>query len=160
MARIGTILHNDTIGKTLMLFTQTNRLYSKYLDAFFYKKSHISFVKFLVLKLLAGRNGLMTPTQIANWTHTELHNITQLVARMKREELIYTEHSDKDGRTVNVFLTEKGQNILNHAMPVANEFINKIMQSISKDDATKLIQIIGVIRDNAYEGLESLKSED
>ena len=65
MAKISEIPHKETIGKTLMLLTQTYRLMSKYMDAFFYQKASISFTKFMALKILATTNGVMTPTQLA-----------------------------------------------------------------------------------------------
>ena len=156
MAIITEINHGDTIGKTLMLLTQTARLISKYMDSYFYNKVRLSFVKFLVLKNLASRNGVMTPTQIAEWTQTELHNITTLVARLKKEDLVFTQRSDIDKRNVNVFLTDKGRMVLNQVTPVARELIDQIMSSITETDALKLSQILEVLRDNAYGGLESI----
>ena len=156
MARVTEIPHGDTIGKTLMLLTQTARLISKYIDAYFYKKARFSFTKFLVLRILESRNGVMTPTQIAEWTQTELHNITTLVARLKKEDLVFTQRSDIDKRNVNVFLTDKGRMVLNQVTPVARELIDQIMSSITETDALKLSQILEVLRDNAYGGLESI----
>ena len=156
MARVTEIPHGDTIGKTLMLLTQTARLISKYVDAYFYKKARFSFTKFMALKILESRNGVMTPTQIAEWTQTELHNITTLVARLKKEDLVFTQRSDIDKRNVNVFLTDKGRMVLNQVTPVARELIDQIMSSITETDALKLSQILEVLRDNAYGGLESI----
>lgn len=156
MVRITEIPHSETIGRTLMLFTQTARLISKYIDAYFYQNAHFSFTKFMVLKNLASQNGVMTPTQLAAWTQTELHNITTLVARLKKEDLVITERSNIDKRNVNVLLTEKGRIVLNQAMPVARDLINQIMSSITEADAVQFGQMLEVLRDNAYYGLESI----
>ena len=156
MVRITEIPHSEIIGRTLMLLTQTARLINKYMDAYFYKKARLSFTKFMVLKTLASRNGVMTPTQIAQWTQTELHNITTLVARLKEEGLVFTERSDIDKRSVNVFLTDKGRMVLNQAIPVAGELIDRIMSSVTETDASNLSQTLEVLRDNAYSGLESI----
>jgi len=156
MARITEIPHSETIGRTLMLLTQTARLISKYMDAYFYNKARFSFIKFMALKTLASRNGVMTPTQIAEWTQTELHNITTLVARLKKEGLVYTERSNIDKRNVNVFLTEKGRMVLNQVMPVAREIIDQIMSSITETDASNLSPMLEVLRDNTYGRLESI----
>jgi len=156
MARITEIPHSEIIGRTLMLLTQTARLISKYIDAYFYKKAGLSFTQFMTLKILASQNGVMTPTQIAEWTQTELHNITTLVARLKKESLIYTQRSDIDKRNVNVYLTDKGRMVLSKVMPVARELIDQIMSSITEADAAKLTQMIEILRDNAYSRLESI----
>ena len=156
MARILEINHSEPIGKTLMLLTQTSRLISKYIDAYFYQKANISFTKFMALKVLASGNGVMNPTQLAEWTQTELHNITTLVARLKKDGLVYTNRSDIDNRKVNVILTDKGRKVLSEATPVAKELIDKIMSSITKTDAVELSKMLEVLRDNAYIGLESI----
>ena len=159
MARITEIPHGESIGRTLMLLTQTARLISKYIDAYFYRKAGLSFTQFMALKILVSQNGVMTPTRIAEWTQTELHNITTLVARLNKEGLFYTERRDIDKRNVNVFLTDKGRIVLNRVMPVARELIDQIMSSITKADAAKLTQMIEVLRDNAYGGLEAIARE-
>jgi len=156
MTRITEIPHRETIGRTLMLLTQTARLISKYIDAYFYKKAGLSFTKFLVLKTFASQNRVMTPTQIARWTQTELHNVTTLVARLKKEDLVSTGRSDIDKRNINVYLTDKGRMVLNRAMPVARELIDRIMSSITETDAIKLGQMVEVLRDNTYSGLERI----
>ncbi|MFC1929785.1 MarR family winged helix-turn-helix transcriptional regulator [Chloroflexota bacterium] len=132
---------------------------SKYMDTYFYKKSPLSFTKFLTLRILASKNGVMTQTQIAQWTQTELHNITTLVARLKKDGLVNTERSDIDKRNVNVFLTDKGRMVLNQATPVAKEFIDQIMSSFTETNALKLTQMIEILRDNAYDGLESISRD-
>lgn len=156
MARILEIPHGDTIEKTLMLFTQTNRLVNKYIDAYFYKNAPLSFTKFLLIKVLASGNGVMTLSQIAVWTQTELHNIITLVARLKKENLVYTERSNVDKRKVNIILTDKGRKALREALPIASELIGRIMSSITEADTLKLSQILEVLRDNAYDGLENI----
>lgn len=156
MARIPEIQHGETIGRALMLLTQTTRIINKYVDAYFYKKAPISFTKFMALRILASRNGVMTQTQMAEWTQTELHNITALVARLKKEDLVTTERSNIDKRSVNVLLTDKGRIVLNQATPVGRELIDQIMASITETDALKLSQMLEVLRNNAYGGLENI----
>ena len=159
MARITEIPHSELIGRTLMLLTQTSRLISKYIDAYFYRKAGLSCTQFMALKILDSQDGVMTPTQIAEWTQTELHNITTLVARLKKEELVSTKRSDIDKRNVNVYLTDKGRIVLSKAIPVARELIDQIMSSITKADALKFSQTLEILRGNAYGGLEAIARE-
>jgi DNA-binding MarR family transcriptional regulator len=156
MARIVEIAHDEIIGRSLMLLMQTARVINRYVDSYFYKEAKISFTKFMVLKLLASSNGVMNQTQIAEYTQTVLHNITTLVARLKREGLVSTSRSEVDKRSINVSLTDKGRMVLNQAMPVARELIDQIMLSITETDALKLSQMLEVLTDNACGGLEKL----
>jgi DNA-binding MarR family transcriptional regulator len=159
MTRISKIPHDETIGRTLMLLTQTARLISKYADAYFYKKTDVSFTKFMALKILdsAGKNEVMTPTRLAEWTQTELHSVTMLVDRMKKDGLVYTERSEIDRRNVFIFLTDKGRNVLEQAKPLANVLIEHVMSSVTEADAAQLEKILVVLRDNAYDRLESIE---
>ena len=159
MARILEIPHGEPIGKTLMLLTQTSRLINKYIEAYFYQKTTISFTKFMALKVLESGNGVMTPTQLAEWTQTELHNITTLVSRLKKDGLVSTNRSDIDNRKVNVILTDKGRKVLSEATPVARKLIDQIMSSITKTDAVKFSKILEVLRDNAYNGMENIAKD-
>ena len=156
MTRITEIPHSEITGRTLMLFTQTSRLMRKYIDTYFYKKARFSFTQFMVLKTLASNNGVMNQTQIADWTQTELHSVTTLVNRLKKNDLVNTKRSDIDKRVVNVFLTSKGRTMLDQAMPVAEEIIDHMMSPISISDTAKLTQILEIFRDNIYKTLESI----
>jgi DNA-binding MarR family transcriptional regulator len=139
-----------------MLLTQTSRLINKYIDAYFYRKARFSFIKFMVLKVLASNNGVMTPSEIAEWTQTERHNITTLTRRLMKDGLVFTKPSDKDRRSTEVILTGKGRETLNRSMPVARDLIEKVMSSFTEADAEKFSQMLKVLRDNAYDGFESI----
>ena len=58
-----------------------------------------------------------------------------------------------------MLLTDKGRMVLNRAMPVARELIKQIMSSITETDASNLSQTLEVLRDNAYDGLESIAKD-
>ncbi len=156
MARIMEINHSEGIGRNLMLLVQTSRLVDKYIDTYFYHKTRLSFVKFMILKVLNNKGGIMTPSEMAEWTQTERHNITTLIRRLMKEGLVLTKPNNRDKRSINVILTDKGREILNQAMLVAKELIDQIMLSFTESDAEKLGQMLEVLRDNTYHGLEKI----
>ena len=126
----------------------------KYADAHLYRRAGLSTIKFIVLQVLASNGGSMIPSEIAEWTHRETHNITTLVERMKGDGLVTTERSSGDKRFVNVMLTDKGRKVLKENMITAQEIINQAMLSISEGDALLLEQSLQVLRENAHNGLE------
>ena len=144
----------DATLKTFILFVQTARAVLKYADAHLYRESGLSVVKFIVLQGLASNSGGMTPSEIAEWTQTERHNITTLVDRMRRDRLITTEHNSSDKRLLSITLTEKGREVLSQSMPVAKEVVDKVMLSITDGDSALLEKPLRVLRQNAYKGLE------
>jgi len=128
----------------------------KHANTHFYRKEGLSTIKVIVLRVLAANGGTMTPSQIAEWTFRERHNITTLIDRMKRDGLVRIERNNRDKRFVNISLTAKGRKILKQAMPVAREIVNRVMLSISEGDAGPLEKSLRVLRQNAHDGLEHL----
>ena len=124
--------HDDVILRTFILFVQTARAVLKYADAHLYRKARLSTIKLIALRALASNGGTMTPSQIAEWTQTERHNITALINRMRQDGLVTAERNSRDRRLVNVTLTEKGREALsrsnedNHhsASPMMNPMVN------------------------------------
>lgn len=104
--------HTDPVLKAFILFVQTADVTLKYANAHFYKKAGLSVIKFIVLRILATNGGTLRPSEIAQWTLRERHNITTLVERLERDGLVSTKRNDRDRRFVNVTLTDKGRRVL------------------------------------------------
>ncbi len=152
--------HEDRILRTFILFVQAADTTMKYANTHFYRKEGLSVIKVIVLRVLATHGGTMAPSEIAEWTFRERHNITTLINRMKRDGLVRVERNIKDKRFVNVSLTAKGRKVLKQAMPVAREIVNQVMLSISDGDAAPLEKSLRVLRQNAHDGLEDLAKRD
>ena len=145
---------DDIILRTFIPFVQAAHTVLKYADAHFYRKTGLSAIKFIVLQTLAVNGGSMRPSEIAEWTYRERHNITTLVDRLKRDGLIRTNRNSKDTRIMTVTLTDKGQHVLSEATPVSWEIVKEVMRSFSDDDADPLEKQLRVLRQNANYGLE------
>ena len=148
------VYHEDAVLRTFILFVQSAQAVLKYADAHLYRKARLSVVKLIVLQVLDSKGGVMTPSEIAEWTQTERHNITALVNRMKQDGLVTAERSSRDKRFVNITLTDKGREVLRQTMPVAREIVKKVMTSIAERDAILLEKLLRVLRENAHDGLE------
>ena len=135
---------------------QTAHVALKYADTRIYRKERLSVIKFIVLNALAANGGSMRPSEIAEWTFRERHNITTLVARLERDGLVRTERDAKDRRFINVTLTAKGRMVLKGAIPVAREIVDQVMLSIGEDDTALLEESLRLLRQNAHRGLERI----
>ncbi len=147
---------DDIILRTFIMFVQTAHTVLKYTDAHFYRKTGLSAIKFIVLNGLAVNGGSMRPSEIAEWTYRELHNITTLVDRLKRDGLVKTDRNSKDRRVITVTLTGKGQHVLNEATPVSWEIVKEVMGSFSENDAVLLEKQLRTLRQNAHNGLRDI----
>ncbi len=154
--RLKDVDHEDRILRTFILFVQAADATMKYANAHFYRKEGLSVIKVIVLRVLAANGGTMTPSEIAEWTFRERHDITTLIDRMKRDGLVRVERNNRDKRFFSVSLTAKGRKVLKQAMPVAREIVNRVMLSISEGDAVTLENSLRVMRQNAHDGLEHL----
>ena len=138
--------HEDAILRTFILFAQTARAVLKYADTHLYRKARLSTIQLIVLRVLASSGGLMRPSEIAEWTQTERHNITALIDRMRKEGLVTVERNTSDKRLVDVTLTDKGREVLSRAMPVAREVVGQVMLSITEGDSALLEKPLRVMR--------------
>ena len=146
--------HEDSILRTFILFVQASDAVMKYANAHFYRRDGLSAIKFMVLRILAANGGTMTPSEIAEWTFRERHNITTLVDRLEKDDLVMTERNDEDKRSVNIKLTNKGRTTLNEATPTARDIVDRVMLSISGSDAALLERLLRILRQNAHSSLE------
>ncbi len=154
--RLKDVDHEDRILRTFILFVQTSDTIMKYANTHFYRKEGLSVIKVIVLRVLAAHGGTMTPSEIAEWTFRERHNITTLVDRLKRDGLVRVERNNRDKRFLSVSLTAKGRKVLKQATPVARDIVNRVMSSISEGDAIPFEKSLRVLRQNAHDGLVHL----
>lgn len=153
------INEEDSYLRTFILFIQTARIAAKFQNAFMNKNTGLSDVKFIVLMAyFYDPTASITASQIAQWTDTDPNNITTLITRMKREGLLESSRDEKDKRFVRIKITDKGRKTLIEAMPPAQQVIDQLMSSVTKEQVLSLEPILKVIRRNAYDGLETLTS--
>jgi len=139
--------------RSYMIFVQAADKVLKYADARF-RKAGLSLIKYMVLYIIAANGGTMIPSQIAKWTFRKRHDITTLVDRLKRDGFVTAERNERDRRFLNITLTDKGRSVLPQAISVAMEIANQVMLSITEADAVQLEKLMGVLRQNADDGLE------
>ena len=150
--------HEDTIVRTFILFVQSARAVLKYADAILYREARLSVVKLVALQALSTSEKGMMPSELADWTHTERHNITTLVKRLEKDGLVKAEINSSNRRSVKITLTDGGYERLSHAIPVARSIINQVMASVTEGDSVNLEKMLEVLRQNAHQGLEGQSS--
>ncbi len=66
-----------------------------------------------------------------------------------------TKRNHSDRRFVNITLTDKGRGVLPQSISVVKEVANQVMLSITEADAVVLEKLMGVLRQNADDGLKA-----
>jgi DNA-binding MarR family transcriptional regulator len=140
--------HEDPVLRAFMLFMQMAQAVYKYSDNYFYRKNQVTTATFVALKVLITQGGTMTHTDLAKWTNTKRHNITSLVERMTKEQLVTTERSKKDKRYVHITVTNKGRKAFKQANPIARSIMEQLMRGIKERDAREFERLLSIVRVN------------
>jgi DNA-binding MarR family transcriptional regulator len=149
----------NPVWSAFVLFMQTAETVLKYSDAQLYEKEKMSSVKLAALQLLDMHNGTMIHSALAAWMFKEPHSITKLIERLKRDELVVTVRDTIDKRAINIEITDKGRKLLRETVPLAREVAERVMSSISEEDAIELGKLVSVLRQNARNSLAQLSQE-
>jgi len=148
------IYQADNVLRSYITFVKYAEKTVKYADARLRQETGFSFIKYRVLHTIAANGGMMTPSEIANRTLRRRNDITTLVRRLVRDGLVVTDVSDRDKRCVNVTLTDKGRGMLPQLISVVKEIADQVMLSMTEADAVVLEKLMGVLGQNADDGLE------
>lgn len=100
-----------------------------------------------VLMLLGDKNP-STVGDISRRSVTKFSTITRILMRMENEDLIIRKPFPDDNRVIEVFITEKGKNILYDLKTTANEIYKKAFDGINEADAIKFTTILMKMREN------------
>lgn len=151
--------HDDDILRTFIFFVETAHATLKYANVHFFRKTKLSVTKYIALQILSFNGGTMKPSELADWTFRERHNVTTLVRRLEQEGLVGAKGDERDRRFVNISLTDKGRKVLEQTTPVAREIVNQVMLSISERDVVRLEKLLEILRRNAHNGLEGFAKQ-
>ena len=136
-------------------FILASRAFTKYYDAYLYRKMRLSIVKMAVLNLL-NINGTMSPAEIARITCTERNNITTLIRRMAKDGLVKVERNAAPVRGVSISLTEVGLELFGRAKFLPVEVRDQVFASIPKESLGMVKTSLETMRYNAMAGIDSL----
>src|SRR4030042_5455450 len=102
--------------------------------------------QFGLLATLKGSGGSLRPVDLALLLERSPNSVSMLVDRMVKAGLVRRTRDRKDRRTVNVFLTSKGENALGPAMPAGWEFIQKLLSRLSYEDKHTLADLLETMK--------------
>jgi MarR family 2-MHQ and catechol resistance regulon transcriptional repressor len=85
--------------------------------------------------------------ELAKELHCNASNITGLIDRMKKKELVYREHSEKDRRIWLVKLSENGSELKKNLFPEHLKNIEKRMSYLNKEELVTLKTLLDELLD-------------
>lgn len=107
------------------------------------KPFNISWQQFNVLRILRGMHPESATVKLLTERMIDkMSNASRLVEKLKRKGLVDRQICPEDRRRVDVFITEKGLDLVNQASAVMEADLQRVMSNISREDAAKLNHIL------------------
>ncbi len=147
----GGIPKGDEIYRIWQLIFRTRDVLNKVHDKELQDAAGISAAMYGVLVFSQLLGNQATPAELARWLTKEPHNLSQLIARMKKKGLL-TKVKDLDRKNqVRVKLTGKGRQAYKYAAKRATP--NRMISFLSADEQGQLSSCLEKLRGRASEEL-------
>jgi len=112
--------------------------------------------EYRVLVALGDRNGCSV-SQLAEWSVIDRTTLSRILTPMEDRGLLRRQRSVDDLRSFNVYLTDAGSAMLQHAQPTALSLLQQLTEGIPKEDVNHLKRILRNLNAN-LDTVEKLRS--
>ncbi len=107
--------------------------------------------KALVQLFMTGDQGL-TQSELGKKLLVSRANITRLIDRLEKEDLVVRKTDAADKRVFQLCLTNKATILMNAFVPIHNQYVHKIISALDRNEKEMLILLLGKLK----KGLESI----
>jgi MarR family 2-MHQ and catechol resistance regulon transcriptional repressor len=139
------VLEHETV---LNIYYTASQIKKKASD--FFQKFGLTDVQFNVLMLLVYQSqpdGGLSQAQLSDMMLVNRANITSLIDRMEKAQLVVRTSADADRRSNIVRLTDKGKKLFNKVEPLYQKQVRQLMSILSPEEQAKIISILEKIRE-------------
>ena len=131
--------------KTVMSIVRTADILNRYLEIELAKHSS-SPIRFGVMNALFVHGDTMTPSAISKWTFRTKQSITAMLHVLENMGFIRREPKEKDNRSVNIVVTEKGQSATKRMIPIAEKINSEILSCFDDEQVKTLMNLLKQLR--------------
>lgn len=133
--------HNRAIVNLIYTFNYVSANLQKLLYA-----HNLTLQQYNILKILRGRHPLhSTNGMIRERMLDKNSDVTRIVDRLIKEGLATREHCANDRRCVNIYITEKGLNLLGRLDGFSDQ-MDSVLDKLTEEEAAKLNDLLDKIR--------------
>ena len=97
----------------------------------------------------------MTPTAISKWIFRAKHSITRLLHFFENIGFIRRERSSRDGRSVNITVTEKGWEATGRMTPIAEDLSQKAISCFDDKQLEILMNLLRHFRKHLFKQMDN-----
>lgn len=105
----------------------------------------------LIQLYMTGGQGL-TQSELGKKLLVSRANITRLIDRLEKEELVVRQADPADKRAFQLQLTDRANRLMNGFIPIHNQYVHKLMSALDTDEKKLLISLL----DKLKKGLDLL----
>ena len=139
------------IGKTMKLID--------ILVATMFQDKEMDLTKNQVIVMRLISNGMHAQSDLSIVTERDKSSLSRLLKSMMNKGLVRREKDKKDARQFLIYLTEKGQTVLNEALPVLGEAFLKISNGIPTEEREIVKSVMERLQVNIHEELTLLDNK-
>jgi len=111
----------------------------------------VQFNLMMLLKYQSNQNEGLSQAQLSSMMLVNRANVTSLIDRMEKVDLVVRTHTPSDRRTNIVKLTSRGKDLLARIEPLYTKEVKRIMAALKQDEQKAVIEMLEKIRGNISE---------
>jgi DNA-binding MarR family transcriptional regulator len=111
-----------------------------------YGQKGLTMEQFTVLVAMKYTGYPVRPVDVADWIGRSPNSVSMIIDRMVKAGLVKRTRDRIDRRAVHLAMTSKAENALKSSIPVAWEFIRKIMLPLSQADKHTFMRLLETLR--------------
>jgi len=113
----------------------------------FVKTEDITPQQYNILRILRGSNEPLSTLQIRDRMLDKMSDTSRIVDRLIAKNLVKKQTAARDKRLVDISITESGNELL-HKLDSREEELDKMLKSISEEEAETLSQLLDKLRNH------------
>jgi DNA-binding MarR family transcriptional regulator len=109
--------------------------------------------------MLLRFNGPLTMSRLAELLDVSVASATGIVDRMEKKGVIERRRSDEDRRVVQVYVTEKGEQVFTQMQAERQSNLMKMLSNVSESDLRALLKGLRAVREARDKYLDQIAQE-
>ncbi|HEX3014224.1 MAG TPA: MarR family transcriptional regulator [Methanobacterium sp.] len=97
----------------------------------------------------------ITQEEIANTFQVDKGTVARTIRKLEDEEFLYRVQDPENRRKYQIFLTEKGKNIIPKIKVIEDNWEEMVCKGLNKDEISKLMELLYLIAENSLEILHN-----
>lgn len=100
-----------------------------------------------IMFCLTDEDGI-THKELARKTEKDRANVTRLVDQLERKGLVQRVNNPEDRRSIQLYLTETGKEIVDKLIPIEQSFIENMLSGISEEEIAQFTAVMSKVNQN------------